>query len=529
MHNLNLKLVLEVIDRMTGPIKRARENITASVGRIRERFSGLGQDLRFRTWFAFALVGEAIGKFGKRMTTAGEKLKKFSKELRAAGGLFTQYLTLPIIGLGTLAVRQAGKLQELSDRMTGLTGNAKAAGDMVKRLRDFSERAPFDLEDVGQAAQQLMALGYSADGAMKRLELLAPIATVTHQQIAALTQTYINVRKSAQLSTDDIMTMAGQGIPILPVLAKQLHTTKTGVMQLAQAGDIGFGDFKKALQSMTAKGGFAADAISRDMNQVGGVFTHLKNVVLDAFGDIGDQLFKSLRMADKVNALSDKIKSLTKRFMNLPEPVKNFIAWAALITATLGPAIFAVGQMTLGLAFLFKGIGGLLGIIGVLTEAVGSFAAALIATPIGWITLAIAGLAFAGYELIKHWDKVKTFFGHIWDGIKSAFKSGVNAVMDKLQPLFDAFERIKHGWNALKGVFGASSGLQAAREASAPRPAPTSLRGVWGPVMAPVKVDTGGTLHIRIDQDGQARVTGAKSNNPGMSINADTGLILGGY
>jgi tape measure domain-containing protein len=42
------------------------------------------------------------------------------------------------------------------------------------------------------------------------------------------------------------------------------------------------------------------------------------------------------------------------------------------------------------------------------------------------------------------------------------------------------------------------------------------------------KVDVGGLLHIKIDQDGQAKVTSMKTNDPRMNYNVDAGLTMPG-
>lgn len=60
---------------------------------------------------------------------------------------------------------------------------------------------------------------------------------------------------------------------------------------------------------------------------------------------------------------------------------------------------------------------------------------AMIANPIGLIIAGIALLIAAGFLLVKNWDKVKEFFGTLWDGILNVFKGGVNGLIDVLNLL----------------------------------------------------------------------------------------------
>jgi phage-related protein len=60
-------------------------------------------------------------------------------------------------------------------------------------------------------------------------------------------------------------------------------------------------------------------------------------------------------------------------------------------------------------------------IMGPLISSIVSLGIAIMTTPVGWILAAFAAIAFAIYEIYKHWDGIKAFFAKLWDGVKAVF------------------------------------------------------------------------------------------------------------
>jgi len=66
----------------------------------------------------------------------------------------------------------------------------------------------------------------------------------------------------------------------------------------------------------------------------------------------------------------------------------------------------------------------------------------------------------------------------------------------------------------------------------APSTQRSGASGNWAPSALPTgstaKADVGGTLKIRIDQEGRARVAEVKSNNPDVDYSVYTGMSMAG-
>lgn len=86
------------------------------------------------------------------------------------------------------------------------------------------------------------------------------------------------------------------------------------------------------------------------------------------------------------------------------------------------------GNFTKGLIAFKNGFLGIPGMIGKAIMAFRAFSLTLLTSPIGWIALAVAGVAFL---IFKYWKPISGFFKGLWTGLKEG-----------LQPLMPLFKRI---------------------------------------------------------------------------------------
>lgn len=117
----------------------------------------------------------------------------------------------------------------------------------------------------------------------------------------------------------------------------------------------------------------------------------------------------------------------------------------------------------------------------VVTTAFG-VAMAFLTSPIGLVVLAIGLLIGAAVLLYKNWDSVKAAASGLWEGIKSAFASGVNWVIGKINSLIEKINAIPGINIPLIATIGGSEGMDA--YASGGIATRASIFGEAGPEMA---------------------------------------------
>lgn len=532
MNGLNLKLILEVVDKITSPVRAIK-------GKLVETFKAATKGA--------AELAEALNKAGKKASEVG--------------GFLTRRLSLPILGVGALSLRSAGQIEELTMQMESLAGGADKARDFVKSLQGYIDK--FGADELGRSVQQLETAGYSIDEIRKRLGFLGNVAAGSRVPLSELTEQYIELRKAGKASDGDLATMQKSNIPIVKELAKQLGKTEKQIWNMAASGKISFQQYRKAMEGLSAEGGRFEDAMDRQGKSINGIFKELRNSISGVMADLGTGLWKDLDIGPKIKAISSAIRGLVQAFMALPDWLKSSITWFVLIVAMIGPVVMIIGQLTVGIAGLLFAFGKLpliiaavsagfrtLLLINTVGAAISNFIVALragytvmqafylvlLANPFTIIIAAVVALGSAAYMLIKHWDSVKEFFSSLWEDIKAVFEIGVTALMEYLQPLIDAIntviggitqigrgvgQRIGSAWNYVTGGETSSNESDSAAAGAGVSPAMARDRNT--------KVDAGGTIKISIDDNRKAQVIEARSNDSRMQYQAaDTGQLMGG-
>jgi tape measure domain-containing protein len=577
MNGLNLKLILEAVDRITAPVRSIKNKLIET---FKAATSGANE------------LAEAMNKAGRKAAQVG--------------GFLTSRFSVPLLGLGALSLRSAGQVEELTMQMEHLAGGAEQARDFVKSLQSYIDR--FGTDELAKSVQLLETAGYGTDEIRKRIALLGDVAAGSRTPLSALTDQYISLRKAGKVSDGDLDSMMRANIPVVQELAKQLGVSEKRVWNLAAKGKISFEQYRKAMVGLTEEGGRFNGAMERQSGSINGIFKELRNSIASVMADLGAGLWKDLDIAPKIKALSAAVRGLVEGFMGLPKWLKTGITWLALILATIGPVLMIVGQLTIGIAGLLFTFGKLPLILAATTKGMKSlllintvgaaitlfiqalaagftvmeaFNLVLLTNPIGLFITALLALGAAGYMLYKHWDAVKAFFGRLWDFLKKVFTSGIKVLVTALSPfLFIPMLIVKHWgaissffgglWSGIKSVFqssieavlgylqplidavnliigglgrighGVGKGLNATWQhvtGEGDQPATAAATAAAGPVAPAMpraarggKLDAGGTIKIVIDQNNRAKVAEVRSNDSRMKYKPpETGTLMGGF
>jgi hypothetical protein len=145
-----------------------------------------------------------------------------------------------------------------------------------------------------------------------------------------------------------------------------------------------------------------------------------------------------------------------------------------------------------------------------LTAAAWSFNAALLANPITWIIVGIVALGAAIFLLVKHWDTVRAAMGHFWDAFKEVIGNIASFWSAQFEPMFAMMKRVGDFF----GKFGKGKGQKFETVDTQEMIGDAALTNSH-------QLD----VNMKIDQDGRARVTGAKSD-ANLSFHSQTALMM---
>lgn len=501
MNGLNLKLILSLVDKITGPVRKLRDQFVTKI----------------------KAMSDAVFKFGERFEKVGKKISE-------AGGWLTTRVTLPIAGLGIMSVRTAGQVEQLALQLEGVAGGATEAEAYLKKLMAFNRGKPFELGDLVNAAGSLRSAGYDEDRTGEILAMTGEMAAKMKKPISEVVGLYLDMRMAGKVGASELLNMTKAQVPLVAQLAQTLGVSEQRVYKLAEDGKISFRQVRDAMREITKEGGALHGTMNKYGRSIFGMFDDLKRGISETLGVIGADLYKQLAIGEKIQKLTEIIRSLAEGFMALPQPVKDFLVWGALIAAVLGPVVLVIGQLAIGFGLLSMGISMLVPLFTALGAAF-TFVMGLLSP----LVLLVGGMAVAGYMLVKHWDKVAAFFTDLWASVKESFSSAIDWIMEKVDGFLQVVDKVKGGFAALKNLVTDNSVTrgwnrlfaedaqpgQDSQSAAAPMP--------MGAAGAAQRVDTGGVMTIKVDQEGRVKSVAAQPNDRRMDYSVDTGLVMGGY
>lgn len=322
-----------------------------------------------------ASLGDLVVKIGADTRDLNKQLGKVQREVRGMtsnitqlGKNMTRSITLPLAALGAAAVKSAADLETLETSFISLTGGAKQARDMVADLNKFTAETPFQLEQVGKAARQLIAAGTDISEVNMQLQFLGDIAATSGSSIDEIAAIFAKVQAKGKVELENLNQLAERGIPIFTALSEA-----TGLLpsQLG-AGAVTVEQFNETLKSFAEEGGFANGAMQRLSETAAGRFsTALDNLKL-AGAELGNVLLPT------INKLLEFVTDLAQRFTALNGTTQQMIVEMGLAAAAIGPLVVLIPQ-----------------IIAQITALRGAFAllnTVLIANPIGAVIASIVAL-----------------------------------------------------------------------------------------------------------------------------------------
>lgn len=210
-------------------------------------------------------------------------------------------------------------------------------------------------------------------------------------------------------------------------------------------------------------------------------------------------------LAGFAEAMGPELKALAQWFGNLSSAVGAFIKENPVLAKWIGiiSLVAIAAAVTLGtLALAVSGV-----IATFLNLKLAAFALMrvfllMMATPLGAAFMLIAGAAFL---IWKNWDWLKQQFTSFWEWLTT----NASRVAEMLMTVLSPFKAAK--WLVEQAV-----------RLTAPAPSRPRAPSVSGAGQQRV----GGTVHIKIDQEGRARVQQVRSDNPRVPVQADVGRMF---
>jgi len=379
----------------------------------------------------FRLLFEFIAKtaqFNVNIDKARGKIDKFSQQATRTGKMLSTRLSLPLLAVGTLAVRQAAKFERLQVTLNTLNGSAEEGAKAFERLVQFSAETPLQLEELTRVNNMLMGFGQTSDDAFKSLKMLGDVAAVSGGNLTGIAVAFGQAAAEGRVMTRDLRQFINNGVPILDILSMSMGVARSEIMEMASEGKISFKVLQDGFEFATGSQGRFNDGLKVLSQTLEGLFSTLKDNVNIALAELGQEIADTLNLKEGIPALSKKIGELVKRFKNLDDDTQKFIINASLMAAAIPPIIMVLGLLTASLSTIVTTVMALNPLITALIFVLGTLSTT-------FLTARASGISFG--ETLKNLVKSKGS-----GGLFAALQAGSLAAKLELDALKKSMEGV---------------------------------------------------------------------------------------
>lgn len=435
----------------------------------------------FELFVKIGVDDQASGKISKISQGLGNGLKTAAKVGAAAVGA----ASTAIVALGKIGFDYNKQIETYTTNFEVMMGDAEAAARKVEELKEMGARTPFELGDLANATQTLLAFNVSADDSTGVLSKLGDISLGNVQKLESLTRAYGKMNASQKVTLEDINMMIDAGFNPLLIVAENTGETMEEVYDRISEGGVSFEEISGAINQATSEGGQFYQGMEKASQTTQGLISTLKDAAQSKIGEL-------------FSDISEKIKELLPNVISFVENIdtEEIVTGVENLMQTfenLLPVITGVTAATVA----YKVATSIAGVIDALRKATEGqtlaqtlLNAVMNANPFVLVATLIAGLVaalvtlwntnegfrkavsniwgeiqdlFSGaWEFIKNiWAEVLPYFEAIWEGIRSTFSvvteilggffsaawSAIKSVWSVVSSYFDTV------WNTIKGIF----------------------------------------------------------------------------
>ena len=241
---------------------------------------------------AIPQIGQMAGSLTRPLTDAAEE-----------GVRYNAFLENTQIGLETL-------LKSAPDAK-------QAAQELLATLQAFSERTPFEFEDIVKNTQSLMGMKFAADEVIPSLtgigDAIAATGDFSQERLQGVITALGQMRLKGKVSAEEMMQLSERQIDAWGLLSKAIGKTTEETMQLAQQGKLRGKEATQAIVAMMeAEFGGAMERQSKTYTGLLSTATDIKNraqavATKGMFEDIKGMLDAATQQGDLANTLANGI------------------------------------------------------------------------------------------------------------------------------------------------------------------------------------------------------------------------------
>lgn len=173
-------------------------------------------------------------------------------------------------------LKLAAEFEQTSIAFETLTGSAQAAKVVMKEISELAIETPFQEGELQAAAKSLLAARVPVVALKNELKTMGNVAAATGADVKSLSTVYAQVAGKGKLYAEELQQFVEQGAgEIRQAVAEELDVTTSKLMEMMQAGQVGFSTLQAAMQRLAGEGGKWGQAMEKQSKTTVGLLSSL--------------------------------------------------------------------------------------------------------------------------------------------------------------------------------------------------------------------------------------------------------------
>jgi len=349
--------------------------------------------------------------FEKRLNAIEHKTQSFGSSIKR---------TVAALGLGKIAkdFASAGisfnaSIEQYQTSFEVMTGSAEKATQITQQLKQIAANTPFELPQLADTTQLLMNYGFTADDAMKKMQMLGDISQGSADKMTRIATAYGQMSSAGKVSLEDVKQMIEAGFNPLQEISKSTGESMASLYDRISDGSLSVDEITASMERSTSAGGKYFQSMDKQSQTLNGKISTLK----DTFNEFAGKAMQGLS-----DVLSNTVIPALTGVLSHSDEIM------AVLNALL-PVIVAVGSAFAAWKIV-NFIQDIPKMVGSVKTAILGVNAALAANPVGAVIAAISALVAVFLYLWNTSEEFRQFWTDMWNGIVEWFSGIIESIVN---------------------------------------------------------------------------------------------------
>ncbi|MCR0338553.1 tape measure protein, partial [[Clostridium] innocuum] len=294
-----------------------------------------------------------------------------------------------------------------------MTGSAEKAAQITQQLKQIAANTPFELPQLADTTQLLMNYGFTADDAMKKMQMLGDISQGSADKMTRIATAYGQMSSAGKVSLEDVKQMIEAGFNPLQEISKSTGESMASLYDRISDGSLSVDEITASMERSTSAGGKYFQSMDKQSQTLNGKISTLK----DTFNEFAGKAMQGLS-----DVLSNTVIPALTGVLSHSDEIM------AVLNALL-PVIVAVGSAFAAWKIV-NFIQDIPKMVGSVKTAILGVNAALAANPVGAVIAAISALVAVFLYLWNTSEEFRQFWTDMWNGIVEWFSGIIESIVN---------------------------------------------------------------------------------------------------